>query len=616
MKWSPLQLKNLALLGPSKLAAYINFKPGLNVICGASDTGKSFIVETIDFLLGGSAPLRDIPERIGYDRGRFSITTEDEQIFTFERSVEGGEYQLFEGFLEIEEVGQDGIRIKSKHAQGKVDNLSGWLLSYVGLLDKQIRKNAQGITRSLSFRDLARLIIVQEHEIIKRESPFLTGQYVTKTSELSALKLLLTGVDDSALIAEPESSKAIGDASAKIELIEQWLEDLMPELEDLGTKREDMYEQLVRLDQAIDSERKKLEKSQTSLNQSMDLRRELYLEGEKIKNRISEIHELLDRFQLLNDHYKVDLERLAAIQESGSLFIYQDQATCPLCGAPPEHQHIDESCEGDVETVVLAANVEIDKIKVLSKELANTVSDLSEELGRLNEQAAEIELKYNKIDVIIRETISPDVGEVRTAFGELVDKRSEARKGLELFDRFDRLEKQKEELLKETDTSVITKASRTDLSKKVLDELAKKIEKILKAWNFPSADRVYFDENTFDFVIDGKPRGSRGKGLRAITHAGVTIGIMEYCKEKSLPHPGFVVLDSPLLSYWEPEGQEDSLIGMDLKDRFYEYLATEHSDCQVIIIENEHPPDKLLDTIALTDFTKNPHQGRYGFFPE
>jgi len=91
---------------------------------------------------------------------------------------------------------------------------------------------------------------------------------------------------------------------------------------------------------------------------------------------------------------------------------------------------------------------------------------------------------------------------------------------------------------------------------------------------------------------------------------------MEYCKEKSLPHPGFVVLDSPLLSYWEPEGKDDSLVGMDLKDRFYEYLVTEHSDCQVIIIENEHPPDKLLDIISLTNFTKNPNQGRYGFFPE
>ena len=95
----------------------------------------------------------------------------------------------------------------------------------------------------------------------------------------------------------------------------------------------------------------------------------------------------------------------------------------------------------------------------------------------------------------------------------------------------------------------------------------------------------------------------------------MNIGLLEYCKEKDLPHPGFVVLDSPLLAYWAPEGMEDSLEGSDLKDRFYEYLAANHSDSQVIIVENEHPPAALEKKIGLTVFTKNPHQGRYGFFP-
>jgi len=81
------------------------------------------------------------------------------------------------------------------------------------------------------------------------------------------------------------------------------------------------------------------------------------------------------------------------------------------------------------------------------------------------------------------------------------------------------------------------------------------------------------------------------------------------------PHPGFVVLDSPWLTYYEPEGEEDSLEGTDLKDRFYEYLAYKHNDSQIIIIENQPPSADLSDKIMLTDFTKNPSLGRYGFFP-
>ena len=95
----------------------------------------------------------------------------------------------------------------------------------------------------------------------------------------------------------------------------------------------------------------------------------------------------------------------------------------------------------------------------------------------------------------------------------------------------------------------------------------------------------------------------------------MTIGLMEFCKDNNLPHPGFVVLDSPLLAYYKPEGIGDSLQGSDLKVRFYKYLADNHKDDQIIVVENEHPPSELEDRIVLVKFTKNPDIGRYGFFP-
>lgn len=615
MTQSPLILKKLDLIGPNKPAASIEFDSGLNVICGASDTGKSFIVEALDFLLGGTGPLRDIPERIGYDRARLAIETINQGVFTFERSVEGGGYMCHKGYLGEEEINFDGTKIKAKHSHGQDDNLSGWLLSQTGLLGKWVKKNKKGVTRSLSFRDLARLIIVQEDEIIKRDSPFLTGQYTTGTGEFSSLKLLLTGVDDSALVAEAVEVKDNVNVEAKVELIDQWLEDLHLELADIGIGRNEAEEQLGRLDKSINTERERLVQIQANLGQFIDARRKLFTDREKIKNRINEIHELHERFGLLRSHYKIDLERLNAIQESGSLFVHQEKTFCPLCGAAPEDQHIDESCEGDVETVVQAAGVEIEKIKRLSRELNQTVEDLLLEATELSHQLVNVEERYQTVDNKIRESISPEVGDARAVFSELVDRRGEARKIFDIFDRVQRLEKQKTELTEEHGIGESGESSHTDLSKTLLDELATQIEQLLKVWHFPGANRVYFDEKSVDFVIDGKPRGSRGKGLRAITHAAVTIGLMEYCKKKNLPHPGFVVLDSPLMSYWGPEGKEDSLEGTDLKDRFYEYLVKEHSDSQIIIIENEHPSKKLLDRIAYTDFTKNPQKGRYGFFP-
>jgi energy-coupling factor transporter ATP-binding protein EcfA2 len=615
MTWKPLKIKNIAFLGPKKPSASLEFGNGVNVICGASDTGKSFIVEALDFLLGGSTPLRDIPERVGYDRIRIIIEAFNKGLFTIERSVEGGEFRCFNDWIKEIDPTEKGNVLHSKHAHNREDNLSGWLLSNIGLIGRRIRRNKQGETQSLSFRDLAKLIIIQENNIIKQESPFLTGQYATKTSEYATLKMLLTGIDDSALVPDNKLVLAQQNASSKIELIDQWLEDLRAKIDEIGIDRQEIETQLNRLNESVELQRNTLQKNQQRLDDSMIKRREILKEKEAISWRIDEINDLLARFNLLMQHYSIDLDRLIAVQESGSLFVHQERVPCPLCGADPDNQHIDENCGGNVETVIEAAGVEIEKIKKLSTELQQTIIDLQTESVVLTKQLSDVEKQYQVIDNQIREIISPDVSVIRASFSEIIEKREEVKRVIDLFAQIDNLERQKSNILLEINTNESSEPSHTDLSKTVLDGLSQQVEKILKAWNFPGYNRVYFDENKIDFVIDGKPRGSRGKGLRAITHAAVSIALMEFCKDHDLQHPGFTIIDSPLLAYWEPEGIEDDLQGTDLKDKFYEYLISEHSNDQIIIIENEHPPKDYIGKITLTVFTKNHHEGRYGFFP-
>jgi len=145
--------------------------------------------------------------------------------------------------------------------------------------------------------------------------------------------------------------------------------------------------------------------------------------------------------------------------------------------------------------------------------------------------------------------------------------------------------------------------------------LSTKVSEILLAWNFPGRCSVHFDKKANDFIIDGKARGSSGKGLRAITHAAATLALMELSQDVGLPHPGFVVLDSPLLAYYKPEGDDDLRIkGSNLKEKFYEYLVNTYSEVsQVVVVENEHPLESVEDQINVEIFTGNPNEGREGF---
>ena len=289
---------------------------------------------------------------------------------------------------------------------------------------------------------------------------------------------------------------------------------------------------------------------------------------------------------------------------------------CPLCGATAEHQQVDSDCDGNIVGVAKAAEAEKDKVHHLLQELGTTVLDLRIEADRLTTSAAEQQGIAVRLDQEIRETLSPSVGVLRVEYSTLVEKTSDIRRLLRVFERIAELEHQKKDILSSPETPAASAAEIvTDLSKSILHSLSLVVERILAAWHFPGATRVTFDEQACDFVCDGKPRGSFGAGFRAIISAAASVGLLEYCLERGRPHPGFVVLESPLLAYWKPESRADDLKGTDLKDRFYEYLETKHADSQIVIIENEHPP-ALLDLAGrLTVFTRNPAEGRYGFFP-
>jgi hypothetical protein len=84
-----------------------------------------------------------------------------------------------------------------------------------------------------------------------------------------------------------------------------------------------------------------------------------------------------------------------------------------------------------------------------------------------------------------------------------------------------------------------------------------------------------------------------------------------------LPHPGLVALDSPLVAYREPDSQDpgaQALIAADVKSSFYRSLASGLAGVQVIIFENEDPPEDVAAAIGYVHFSKTA-SGRYGFLP-
>lgn len=603
MSENSFQLRCIEFAGPVNLSK-VNFFEGVNVVCGSSDTGKSFLAESIDFMLGGSE-LRRIDERIKYDRIILSAESSNGERWELERSTSGGGFKLTT-------PGEDTpIILKPSHSHGASDNLSGFLLEKLDLLSKTILKSSKNsTTQSLSFRNIARLAIVQEDEIQSKGSPFWGGQFTTKTSELATVKLVLTGIDDSSI--NTPSTKHL-DNSGKILLLEDLITELLDDIG--GSEKLELEEQLSRLNTSMAEQRKALSYDQKHLSENLTTRQTNILQRREIQERLDEIVDLISRFYLLRDHYDIDIERLEAIRESGSMLVYVEVVPCPMCGADANSQHFESGCDGDIQSTVLAATAEIEKIEKLKLDLVKTIDDLQIEDAALTALTLEKQEEFSTIEQSLQDLITPKIKNAQAEYEKLVEVRLEVLKTLGNYERIDRLEKRKEGLEKERSLPGSKTQSTVGIPEIIGNALSDKISNILTEWNFPGECKVHFDKTASDFVIDGKPRGSRGKGLRSITHAAVSLGLLEYAQENDLPHPGFLVIDSPLLAYFKPEGDDDLLLrGSNLKEKFYEYLVRFHtSQSQVIIIENQHPPAEFVHDIHVTVFTNNPSEGRAGF---
>lgn len=223
----------------------------------------------------------------------------------------------------------------------------------------------------------------------------------------------------------------------------------------------------------------------------------------------------------------------------------------------------------------------------------------------------QIDIERQKANKALQAVLEPSIAGLDQDLSALVNQRRELDKALALFDEARRLDELERGLDSPPPSTRKSKKSEfSGLPPDAYDNFAKAVEAILRDWSFPELDRVVFDTAAEDVVISGKARKDNGKGYRAITYAAFMIALLQETNRKGLPHPGFIVLDSPLVTYREPEEH----IGEGVKFAFYRSLAKNLNVGQVIVLENEEPPADL-EAVSLIQFTKNRAVGRYGLFP-
>lgn len=566
-----MRLTQLVLSGPGKSDAVLKFKEGLNVISGDSDTGKTYAFQCLNYILGAEKTPKVIKESNGYDR------------IVLEFEVAGKFYRLERiiGTNKIIAICEGEVReLSYKHDATSTNNISRFLLSL--LLEKEInifvKMNSKNHKRTLSFRDIVHLCMISETGIIEETSAFQTVQYTNKTVKCSIFKYIVTGVDDENAVEGDNSEQENIRRSGVVQFLEKKRESLLEEIAQIeGDEKYQFYVDnslVTEMIERINGVREQIEKYNLEISRNIENIR-------KIKRTCYEDEILLSEFEQLSIHYQEEMKKNGMVSTYAEFLVQLPGLSCPICNQSFGQSEITPENEEVLYRYFMEQRLilhkKMEELNISKDDITKRLEENCAIIQRQEERNIELLGKIEEQQKIL-ETMSGNISMVRQL--------DETRKSLDIYrDELTAIERDIAVYSEKVKKSNETASSEDDTQ---YDEYCQVIERILKKWGLSINESVKFNANNLDLLIDGKPRASWGKGYRAFIMSAMVIGLMRYCCEKGRLHPGFVIIDSPLVSLKERKNISDGQwVDNFMEKGMIEDILKNDSLQQVIVFENK-----------------------------
>jgi hypothetical protein len=347
-------------------------------------------------------------------------------------------------------------------------------------------------------------------------------------------------------------------------------------------------------------------------------RHEAIINIQRADSQIIAMEELLKQYGLLSERYRTDLERLDFISEGAHFFESLQEVRCPLCDQlmSPDHSH--KASQGR-EAIYQAARAQASKIRAHKKDLERATETLiklrlARESERDNGQAT-----TKRVDARIEKILGPKLRDSSSRLDQLVARRVELEAARNDEAQASGLREIRGRIQSVTTARDPSAQGWEPLPSKALRDFCVEVEAVLKEWKWEGEGRVEFDEAEYDIKVDGQRRQSHGKGVRAVLYSAFAIGLLRYCQANDRPHPGTIVIDSPLTSYKKGKAgsSADGPVDTGMEVAFWQSLRNTKKGAQIIIIENKEPPADVARAVSYEWFAgKNVRPSeRKGFIP-
>lgn len=592
-------IKKIVLESDTKENVCLELKKGLNVIAGASNTGKSYIYECINYVLGSKDKPKDIIEAKDYKSVILEIRGYDGSKYTILRDYTGAIY-LYNCEYEYKQS-KEPIELKSHFDINDPNNISTKLIEICNIPYKKIIKNKSCKTSSFTFRELIHMNMISESRIVDSDSIIYGSmKKIAKTKNDSVFRVIVTGKDDSDITDRLDNN----DKKLNKAFIDDIIKDLMKELDENDLEK-DIENEISNINAYIDNIQVKIHNYTKIINET-----QIELESNKrkmwsIKDSILYCDEMLKRFNLLKKNYESDLKRLEFIDESKYYIDQLIDLNCPICSGDITDIENNES-----QNITKSLIAEYKKIIIQISDLESVILDMELEKEEYQNKLDDINRKIEQLNINLNNILNSNIQLKLNILNDKMREREDLRIKSAIVNKIKELISIREK----KDKGEKSEKNNKEIEINVLQDIAELAYEILNDSKVVDNVSISFNTNKMDLKINGLDKDTYGKGYKALINSALAVAIMRYTNNKGLPNVGFIVLDSPLTAFKDKEKDNiDSDVNEVVKSEFYITLSKITQNIQIIILDNEEPPEYIKDKINYYHFTGNKSMGRCGF---
>lgn len=621
-----LKIESLTLIGTRK-NYIVNFHDGFNLISGHTSTGKTSILEMIDYALGAQShksyieignSCTHVELVIFIGNEKFKIRRE---LFNFKAPVviedwrEEKQKYLFYNRYEID-------------IPSNPKSLSAFLIEKLGLANITISG------QSFSFRDLFKYCYIKQTEIDNED---ILGEKIwTKDFKRKATFEIIFNIYDNAL---EEYKRALEDRKTEAHELALQITGIQDFL-----KTVDIVDSAAckELEKKIKSELTELSAQLTAIKKgkgnmssaAIALRRQIEEAKAKLadwaeKRRDQE--QYINKLRLLHNQYLSEIEKKELAIQGYLTFNQYEFLLCPNCLRPITRSDNAEVCclcgseksDDTAETLILKNEISVLKRK--ANELLKFIDiedrkydSIIHKIHELKNSLSEAEIELQHLSQGYLDPLMEQIEYINYEIGLRNRRLFELEKNLKMFQEVERLHevfKKKEQSIDLLKSNIKGLSTNAVDKQALLEQLSNTLHAILENFEYPKLTNAYVDEKRYLPYVRNRKYDDIGSlaGVTLITMA-YYLALLMIGSTDQYYHPNLLIIDSPRKNLGAQNTNDDD---DEFKDEkifnatircLYNIAESQKDEIQMIVVNNGYP-DFLPHECVVAEFDSDEQHG-------